>query len=178
MLELNLRKMAAETLESGDYDAGRRIASIAERLSHLAGTFHKMENSKLGLEPKVRQQIPGRTPFVRSGDMIIRLGKQRKGNGTYRHRVPLSIVHAVAGRAESWSRTEALMSAEDFTEAASNGGAVPPQYQVYGAMKWLEQLGILRRHGRRGYSAPDPGKVRDLLESGLGTLPTVSEEEA
>lgn len=176
-LEVELRRSAAEVLQDGDYESGRRIAAIAERLSHLAGAPPREDTSSPGQAARRPLAIPGDTSFVRSGDMIFRLGKQRKGNGTYRHRVPISVVDAVAGRAEQWTRAHALMSAEDFTQAASVGGTIPPQYQVYGAMKWLEQLGILRRHGRRGYSVPDPKAARNVMQSALDELPTVSEEE-
>ena len=199
--ELEVRAIATASLQRGDYADGVGVAALAERLGALAaggadgkgdeppplyvrGESHTASGQPILAEVESPARVRRATrsnkttaSFARQGDALVRVGKRRGGKGDYRHRIPLSIAERLAMYAGGWQRTGRLLTSEDFQAHAASDGEAVPIYQVYGVLKWFTALGVLRRHGRRGYSVTDPEKVVAAVRRARAKLPRMQEDE-
>jgi hypothetical protein len=101
--------------------------------------------------------------FRRTNDTLIKVGWSKKAKKEYEHRAPRTAVEAVmksvatAGVQEKVFTVDALVPVHDPKDQTE-----VPTYQVYLAIAWLRTEGVLRQHGREGYSllvAENPDKT-------------------
>lgn len=122
-------------------------------------------------QPRVRTSKAGYPRFLRTDDTLIKVGWSKKSRSEYEHRAPRHVVGAVmnavarAGEKGAIFTVDALLPVRDQRDDTD-----VPSYQVYMAIAWLRTEGVLRQHGRDGYSllvAENPEKTVEERWSAL-----------
>ena len=168
--EGRLREAAAKAAASGDYDALSLITRWAKTLQSLAAETNgavsttafartaraSRSRSTKGLKGKGMVGLP---VYSRDADMLVKTARSRKSKNEYEHRASADVVATVAECLSYWRPSRKLMTGEQLLEAFGKrkGGVV--SYQVYAALGWFVQIGLVRRHGRSGYSVPHPNSI-------------------
>lgn len=78
----------------------------------------------------------------------------KKERTEYEHKAPRGVVDLLAAGIAKKGASARLFTVEDLLplQYPQDGGEVPG-YQVYVALAWLKSTGLVKMHGRRGYSA-------------------------
>ncbi len=174
--EKSLRDLMQRAISAGDYANLPALAKMAEQISDLASrTGHAPKATTVaaasgsaarkkpaerssrkkasGARSGVRSSKSGYPKFRRTDDTLVKVGWSKKAKKEYEHRAPRNAVEAVvtsviaAGRHGSVFAVDALIPVHDPKDQAE-----VPTYQVYLAIAWLRTAGVLRQHGREGYT--------------------------
>lgn len=175
--ERELRTLVGKAAEAAEYDAVDRLAQWARMLHELArngtsATLAAAPPDQAGRRPEPdtksarasapagRQKTPrrpakGQYPkFFRSGDQLVKVGWSKKERAEYEHRTPRLVAELLAAAIARRAGNGRLFTTDDLfpLKNPQDGGEVP-SYQAYVALAWLKALGLVKPHGRRGYSA-------------------------
>jgi hypothetical protein len=94
---------------------------------------------------------------------LLKIGWSKSSASEYEHRVPKAAVDRVlATLAEAAARKDLVRVDERLKALEQSGGEPIPTYQVYVALAWLRKEGLIRQHGRKGYSLARPLSARDV----------------
>jgi hypothetical protein len=184
--ERELRGLVGKAAEAAEYDAVDRLTQWARMLRELAGngtpttkvaapanpTSHGADapaRSARGVAPDggrrpTRKPAKGQYPkFFRSGDQLVKIGWSKKQRAEYEHRAPRLVAELLAAAITRRAGNGRLFTTDDLfpLKNPQDGGEVP-SYQAYVALAWLKVLGLVKPHGRRGYSIP---KAKDWMAS-------------
>lgn len=178
--EKRLRDAAARAAAIGDYDNLTLITHWAKKLNALRAEANGLANGDVRPEapPRRRSASAGvdrlgsrssgtratkavrRAPiFTRDSDFLVKSARSRKSRGNYEHRAPAEVLFVVADCLSEWRSTKKLLVADQLLDAYAKRKGTPIPYQVYVALGWLVQIGLVRRHGRSGYSVPSPTTI-------------------
>lgn len=166
--ERRLREAAAQAAASGDYDALAVITRWAKTLQSLASETNGPTSvsraptvGAVAKPPRAAQSGPsaGTPLFSRDADMLVKTARSRRSNNEYEHRATGDVVATVAECLSDWRPSRKLMTGEQLLEAYSKKRGEVVSYQIYAALGWFGQLGLVRRHGRSGYSVPSPNTI-------------------
>jgi hypothetical protein len=169
--EGRLREAAARAAADGEYDALTVITRWAKTIQSLASEANASGSvtppSSTAGETKVppvrrdnRGKVVAGTPgFSRDGDMLVKTARSRKSKNEYEHRAPADVVTTVAECLSDWRPSKKLLTGDQLLEAYSKKKGSVISYQVYAALGWFGQIGLVRRHGRSGYSVPKPNTI-------------------
>lgn len=91
--------------------------------------------------------------------MLVKTARSKKSKNEYEHRAPLEVVSTVAECLSDWRPSRKLLTGEQLLDAYARKKGAVVSYQVYAALGWFGQLGLVRRHGRSGYSVPHPNTI-------------------
>jgi len=166
--ERRLRTAAAEAAAKGEYDAldvisrwAKTIQSLSSEASWSTVTMPPSSNGARtpNLAASTDKVVPGKPAFSRDADMLVKTARSKKSKSGYEHRAPFAAVSTVAECLSEWRPNRKLLTGEELLNeyAKRKGGAV--SYQVYAALGWLVHIGLVRRHGRSGYSVPQPDTI-------------------
>jgi len=201
--EEEIQDLISKTAGARDYDAAASLAHTARKLTELLECLGDEENLHAPLASKKRladdfvQREAARRPatpsqkrrggksesprlpaFVRQGEDLVKIGLSRSSDSTYEHRAPKSVIDTVTVRVLSLSQengkpftAEALGSMRSDDEP----GRVPG-YQLYLCLGWLKSLGLIRQHGRKGYSPRDPESLQNAVQRAWEDLPARNQE--
>ena len=120
----------------------------------------------------------GRFPrFHREGDHLVKVGYSKSDRRTYEHRCPRDTLGRVAavvgdlGRGGRRFTTEQMFPSDAASDPAPLAGV--PSYQVYLCLAFLIRRGLVRRHGRAGYTVEGGGAadLRAGVEAAWASLP-------
>ena len=151
--EHELRELAAQAVKGGDYAAVRRITDWAETIRTLMPDVSADgAGRKRGASPPRPRSGGGRYPrFSRSKDQLVKVGWSKKTKEEYHHYAPRRVVDAlVKAVGLACAGGKVLASSDLFPLRDESVGNNFPDYQVYLALAWLRQLGLVEAHGRRG----------------------------
>lgn len=177
--EGKLREAAAKAAASGEYDALAVITRWAKTLQSLASETidaAPLPPPSAGVAKRLtnkgnKARLPAGAPdFSRDGGMLVKTARSKKSKNEYAHRAPLEVVTTVAECFSDWRPSRKLLTGEQLLDAYAKkkGGAV--SYQVYAALGWFGQLGLVRRHGRSGYSVPRPNTIIADVQNAWNSL--------
>jgi hypothetical protein len=184
-----LRELAAESLESNDFEAVRQIAEIANAIESIIKDRCQPEVPEIHSDgqPKrppaqrrtqatrkagSRRPESGSPLFCRQQNDLVKIGKSKRGKGPYEHRTPGRVLTLLASRIASNGSAEKLFRLDDLLPLRDPAsGADVPGYQAYVCLGWLKSESLVRQHGRRGYTVPDPRKLVAAVESRFQKLP-------
>ena len=192
--EAGLRKLTAEAASRGEYDVVCRLASMAQGMAELScidpssqpGSDGGSDASEAGhgrrgarrapqkgrARRKRRQKPSGYPKFGRLGDDLVKTGWSRRDKKEYRHKAPKRVVLLVADALLSVGRNGQLITSDDFLPVRDpEDGADVPSYQSYLALGWLVEIGVAHKHGRQGYTLPNPESLRERVEESWRQLP-------
>ncbi|MEZ6190410.1 MAG: hypothetical protein R3C45_03870 [Phycisphaerales bacterium] len=172
--ENELRRVAAEALNAGDYAAARTVLGLAEAVCRLRGDAsidggaladcarevpgHKADPGKPNPTAKAtrkqsRSAKAGVYPrFIRRDDKLIKIGWSKRHKQAYEHKAPQSVVSAVAEHLRRHTRDGKLFTVDNLLPVPDpeQGGELP-SYQIYLVLAWFRSVGFVSKHGRDGY---------------------------
>lgn len=169
--EGRLRDAAAKAAASGEYDALVVITRWAKTLQSLASEANGQRSEMLpgrvagtakpqALKRGKGGKIPAGTPvYSRDADILVKSARSKKSKNEYEHRAPADVVATVAECLSDWRPSRKLLTGEQLLDAYAKKKGAVVSYQVYAALGWFAQIGLVRRHGRSGYSVPHPNTI-------------------
>jgi hypothetical protein len=184
--ENQLRSLAAHAAESGDYEAVTTLAAwgrIVNGLIEPAKREHKDLNgfrarggessatspsSPTGERFRVHRKAYPK--FNRDAEFLTKTGYSKKGRSEYQHKAPVDLVFVLAECLADWNSSKSLLTAEKLLEACSARMGRVISYQAYVALGWFVESGLLRKHGRSGYSVPCPATVVEDAQKAWNSL--------
>jgi hypothetical protein len=187
--ETKMRDLLTEAAAVACYDLVVRIASWARSLSELKADILPSGNDKAetpaepasGEAPvppplrKVdhldlsRKRKPTYPKFFRDSETLVKIGWSKVQRSEYEHKAPLSVLSDLTAAIQEAGAKKRILSMESLLPLkSSRSGAEVPSYQVYLCLACLRELGILKKHGRHGYTvAPKvdlPSKALELFQ--------------
>ena len=110
--------------------------------------------------------------FVRQDEVLVKIGFSTKSNSTYEHRAPRNALSTVAERALDVSgRTRGPFTAEALSDLQDHADSQKlPGYQLYLCLAWLKSEGLIKQHGRKGYSVKERVTFEDRLQQAWDDL--------
>ncbi len=181
--ESGLRALVSQAAEAGDYPAVVEIAAWASALGEMTGKRGAGGPAAAAASGKVstalpRQDIPkpktvgGRAKaaklpaaadgpyprFFRQGDQLVKVGWSRRLREEYSHKAAWRAVEPIAAAIASAGAGGRMFAPEQFIPVRDPGdGREIPMYQVYVTLAWLKHSGLVRAHGRSGYTVRAAG---------------------
>jgi hypothetical protein len=109
--------------------------------------------------------------FYRDGDYLVKVAWSKKERREYQHKAPRRVADLLAAEIEKRSRNGRLFTSEEIfpLQDPQSAGDVP-SYQAYAALAWFRQLGLVRPHGRRGYTVKKDGRLPEPLTAAWQSL--------
>lgn len=87
------------------------------------------------------------------GETLVKVGWSKSAGATYEHRCPRAVLDRLVGRVGEVGRGGRRFTSEELLPLSDvRGGGEWPSDQVYLCLAWLGSAGLLRRHGRQGYT--------------------------
>ena len=188
-LEVRLRALASRAVTAGRYDAGERVMAAAKGVAYLADRHLRGPSAEGGPEdpkptdtprPSRRRKAKARTrskpkgypKFLRAGSDLVRIGWSVRQREEYKHKAPRRLAVPLAEGIASLSVDGRPVPSEAFLPLLDPGqGREAPSYQVYLALSWLVQCGLVVKHGRQGYTVPDGERLVERVEAAWKELP-------
>jgi hypothetical protein len=191
--DARLREVAAATASAGDYDRLAVIARWAKALQSLTAevaagdgeptqgplsdvNFKAASRSLPALDTSKEASclLPNGPVYYRDTDFLIKRARGRTSGADYQHRAPREVVSGVAECLSEWRPAKKLLSGEQILKSYADKRDSAVSYQIYAALGWLTQLGLVRRHGRSGYSVPSPATICDDASKAWAALATAN----
>jgi hypothetical protein len=178
--ERALRGIVSAAADAGDYDGLVMITRWAKGIQALAAD---RETKQAGDRPSVKSKPASpisradtggqgsAVVFCRDSDMLVKRAKARKTKADYEHRAPALVLRAVVEVLSLWRPDRKLLTGDEMLAACSEKKAPVVSYQLYVVLGWLQQQGLIRRHGRSGYSVPEPARITVETERAWRALP-------
>ena len=127
---------------------------------------------------RVRSSKSGYPQFRRTDDTLVKVGWSKKAKKEYEHRAPRSAVEAVMKSVTGAGANGAMFTVDALNPVHDpNDQSEVPTYQVYLAIAWLRTEGILRQHGREGYSLLVAENPEKTVEERWTALPPAGAEQ-
>ena len=102
--------------------------------------------------------------------MLLKTARSRKSKNEYEHRAPGDVVATLAECLSGWHPRRKLLTGQQLLDAYAKKKGTVVSYQVYVALGWFTQIGLVRRHGRSGYSVPQPNTIVGDVQSAWDSL--------
>ena len=181
--EARLRDDTARAATVGAYDSVIVISGWAKTLQALlsqvnnddlprvaaeSAVFSSMSRAKIHVVKSHRERGNGKergttssleSCFTRDADFLVKTALARESGAQYEHRAPEEVIFAAANCLSEWRPSQKLLTAERLLGDCQKRVATAVSYQLYVALGWLTQLGLVRKHGRSGYSVPSPATL-------------------
>jgi len=120
-----------------------------------------------------RAPAKGQYPkFFRQGDQLVKIGWSRTTKGEYEHKASRRVVDALTAAIAKRSRNGKLFTVENLLPLKDlQDHSEIPSYQAYVALAWLKLGGIVKQHGRRGYSIRNSTRFSEAAVASWQQLP-------
>jgi hypothetical protein len=116
----------------------------------------------------LREQYP---TFLRHGDSLVKIGWSKKEKREYEHKASHRVVEVLVDAVASRFKNGKLFTAEDvFPLREPSDSSEIPGYQAYVALAWLRHCGLLKKHGRKGYSVASDSRLADAVAASWQVL--------
>ncbi len=159
--EAKLRALVAEAATDGDYAAVQRLADLARAVAGLVAETAPAAEPPKSAAPDVRAVKPAPRPakragdvfpqFYRRGDDLIKVGWSKKVRRKYQHRAPRPVVELTAEAIRRVGAGGRPFTGDSLLPVKNPAdGTDLPAYQVYVALAWMKQLGLVNAIGQRG----------------------------
>lgn len=186
--EEELRGFAAEAAASGDYDRLERIATTARRISYLASEWlardpgsitHDADTS--ATPPQSPEGAPSRSRgtratagreyprFMRRDDDLVKIGWSKAGRKEYQHRAAHGLLVALQKALLDASKARKLFTMDTLDRYLAANDV--PGYQAYAWLAWLRAAGLVKQHGRQGYTLVKAATFEADIEKAFIELP-------
>lgn len=173
--ERSVRSMLTEAVESRRYDDVQVLAGAAEQIHRILTAFDEsfvVRQDDGDIDSDVGPQTASNTSFprfARQGQILVKTARSRVGAETYEHRAPKDVLDAIVRAIPVLvNKPNKPFTAEQVSASVSRTGSRIPAYQVYLCIGWMKRSGVLRQHGRKGYTVTNavnlPVNVNKLWE--------------
>lgn len=184
--ETKLRALVSEAASAGDYTNVVQITSWARTVHQLlnpvknhainasvnAPRTRTRRNQSAALLPyRPKQAYP---QFFRQGEELTRLAWSRREKKEYRHKMPHSVLRALAKTMAEKGAEGRVFSTDEFLPIQDGAEGTVPNYQAYVGISLLKQTKLIDQHGRQGYSIPRLSRFFEDLEAAWKKLPELS----
>ncbi len=137
----------------------------AENIAAMAATGRKQDlsspNQTVPLAPlskaqsrptgKSRAVVDEYPRFLRRGDELVKVGWSKSDRKEYHHRAPRRTLDALIAAIKRVGSDGSGFTSDNLNPLKdSETGGVFPTYQVFVALAWLRNLGLVKQHGRKG----------------------------
>jgi hypothetical protein len=182
--ELEVRALVEETASKGNYDEALSLVQLARSLYTMAGGLSLALHAPAIDEPPAagdtgrsrtaqgRGTRRGYPRFFVRGEDLVKVGWSKSNDGEYEHRSPRATVLSLAHSLEAVAGKE--FSVDEILPQTGRDGAEIPVYQVYLCLAWLRDIGVVKRHGRQGYSIASNLNIVKAVDKSWQQLPTRS----
>lgn len=167
--ESSLRQLMQTAVETAQYDRLEVLARWADQIARAGA------NGSNGLDAAkaapARDPSSDRTPrrdrttrstrkrrtstypaFKRSGTNLVKLGWSKASSSVYEHRAPKGVLFALLRKMEHACSKDDLITMDAILPLSDEDTSDVPTYQVYVCLAWLRSIGVVKPHGRRGYT--------------------------
>lgn len=186
--ELNIRQLIGEAAEAGDYLAIEVLARWASSIKDITSTVLQAEGSG---EQQIRIQTnPPPNPaqstalkgsksigkrrsypvFIKSGATLIKIAWSKSSKSEYQHKSSQAITMKLAEALAKQGRNGAVIVMEKVLPIRLDDGTDVPDYQVYVSLAWLRQAGMVKQHGRQGYTIKSSGDLFKVVDTAWANL--------
>jgi hypothetical protein len=183
--ESTLREIASEAATEGNYAAIIKLAAWGQQLSRLLTSMLAEEAEvvprSMGTErvpadhepigtgvggarieeqrPKARRRNSDYPRFFRRSDQLVKVGWSKREKAEYQHKAPRQAVEAVVEALQLPRVDQDPLSIPGLLPLKTSAGEEIPPYQVYLCLAWFRKLGLIRQHGREGYTVGQPATL-------------------
>ena len=120
----------------------------------------------------MRRLKDGYPRFMAQGESLIKIGWSKKSKAEYQHKAPWDVVNLVARSTAKAKENGSLVTFDDFTPLTDKDGNEVPNYQVYLALAWFRDAGLVDQEGRNGYKVDGSRLTDAMLQKKRELLPT------
>ena len=191
--ETSLQGIIQEATAARDYDAVMKLTDWARTIVALQRPHVGMEPAAESTATGVRDSkdksgsgsIRGQSQdsalrrsyprFHREDDLLAKVGWSKRAKSEYVHKAPHRVVQLVADALCKAGVAGTMFKATDClpTSDPDNGEEIA-SYQAYLVLAWLRDAGIVRQHGRQGYTVVELDSPRDTIDRLWSALPRSS----
>jgi len=186
--EDEFRNFAAEAAADGDYDLLARLGTIARTMSEIANEWDMKTRDQI--DPAENSDPPksdllstalsaetvrgrgvrsaagrGYPRFVRRGNELVKIGWSKGEGKEYQHRAPHGLLVALRQSLLDASRHRRLFRMDALSAQSA------PGYQAYAWLAWLRSAGLVKQHGRQGYSVVKPASFEADVDRVFAEVP-------
>jgi len=191
--EKSLRDLMQRELQAQRYSDLPELAGMADGLAKLASrtmSAHTEPTLEMSAQssntPKVAQTSPSSRKsrpkrraskadyprFERDDDKLVKVGWSKKHRKEYEHRAPRDAVEAFARYLCGSVHEGHVFVVEELLPVPDlNSEDDVPTYQIYLALKWLQDIGAVEKKGRDGYVLRNNGLSDGVIEEFWAELP-------
>lgn len=187
--EEELRRLAAEAAAEGDYDMLARLGNTARTVSEIGREWQASPLAQGNAESDaaaIAREAPapasaGRTRpgrgatkhsyprFMRRGDELVKIGWSKRDRKEYQHRAAHNLLVALRQALLDAARRRRLFTMDALDRQLSSSGS--PGYQAYVWLAWLRTGGLVKQHGRQGYSVVKAATFEKDVDQAFAKLP-------
>jgi hypothetical protein len=189
--EEELRRLAADAAAEGDYDTLARLGNTARTISEIGREWQSTplpEGDGASDSAPIAREAPtpnlsgaartrlgrgasghGYPRFMRRGDELVKIGWSKSDRKEYQHRAPRSLLVALRQALLDAGKRRKLFTMDALERQLSSSGA--PGYQAYVWLAWLRSAGLVKQHGRQGYSVVKPATLEKDVEQAFAEIP-------
>ena len=173
--EEKLAALAAKASSAREYETASAVLRLAFDVKELADQAQALRASDrpeppppaaAGRKPEPlsagraagtpRRRRKGAYPkFRREGQNIVKTGWSKAGKKEYQHKAPRAVLDVLVTKLETLGKSGRTFTMEQVLPLRDTDGNEVPPYQVYVWMAWLRSTGLVKQHGRKGYTATD-----------------------
>jgi hypothetical protein len=188
--ENELRAAAGTAVSNADYDSLSVISSWAKSIKNLIdqdehpaisgfGALHSNGGSSVvngatvpsRRTPGKRRKKQAEEPvYRRESDFLVKSARSRKTKTAYEHKAPSEVIFVLSQCLAEKKPSRKLITADDLLNAYVKRKGTVAAYQLYVALGWLVQLGLVDRHARSGYSVPSANTIVNDVKSAWEAL--------
>lgn len=169
-------QLGANASKERKYKEAARLIAIAEKIREIvrsvnagegnfyAGLVDESEDASNLSVPREHNII--RYPqFRREGDELVKIAWSKSNNSEYEHRSPATTLHILTAELAKRYFAGQRFSMQDVLPLRDPATAQEiPDYQVYLCLAWLRKQGLIKKHGRSGYSIVESGPFLDAVK--------------
>jgi len=106
---------------------------------------------------------------MRRGDELVKIGWSKAGRKEYQHRAPHGLLVALQKALLDASSARKLFTMDTLERYLAANDV--PGYQAYAWLAWLRYAGLVKQHGRQGYTLVKAATFQTDIEKALVELP-------
>jgi hypothetical protein len=181
--EESLRNLVASAAANGDYDAIVELAEWARTVRSLGDNINSTKNPTIGHNGnngsldgpatisgsrRSRKEYP---LFFRDSNFLVKVAKSKSERTEYEHKAPKSVIGQLAHALTKANQRNRLITMDSVLPLKDADGDDVPSYQSYLCLAWLKYLGLVRQHGRQGYSVSPNHRLEEEITAAWEALP-------
>ena len=160
--ESKIAGLSTDAAKARDYDTAEKLLGIARQLAATAdrlATPPVVSASAAGAPqalsgPVVDDEADSGTDtpvFEREGNELVKTGNSNNDAKSYEHKAPRSAVDALLRAIKEGATKKGEFRTSKIFPLVEPDGRKLPGYQGYLCLRWLRQIGLVRRIGRQRY---------------------------